>query len=115
MPLRPLVFETLLALTDGDQHGWALIRELEQRTGGAILPGNFYRTLHAMMADGLVEEIDDITPERRQVLPETGLNAGRRRYLRITGKGRETARAEARRMADLVAESRARRLLTDRK
>jgi DNA-binding PadR family transcriptional regulator len=115
MPLRPLVFETLLALAAGDQHGWALIRELEQRTGGAILPGNFYRTLHAMLADGLVEEVDDVAPARRRALPETGLNAGRRRYLRITAAGREAARAEARRMADLVAESRARRLLTNRK
>lgn len=115
MALKPLVFETLLALSAGERHGWALVRELEQRTGTRILPGNFYRTLRAMQQEGLVEEIEAPPASRVKALPETGLNADRRRYLRLTARGRETARAEARRLDALVAESRALRLLSERK
>jgi DNA-binding PadR family transcriptional regulator len=115
MALRPLVFETLLALSAGEQHGWALLRDLEQRTGAPVLPGNFYRTLRAMQAEGLVEEIDAPSAARVRTLPETGLNAERRRYLRLTHAGREAARHEARRLDALVTESRALRLLSDRK
>jgi DNA-binding PadR family transcriptional regulator len=117
MPLKPLVFETLLELAAGERHGWALVRDLESRTGSAILPGNFYRTLRGMVADGLIEEIDAPASRSKltRALPETGLNADRRRYLRLTTHGRDVARAEARRLDSLVAESRARRLLSDRK
>ena len=115
MALKPLVFETLLALSAGERHGWALVRELEQRTGTPVLPGNFYRTLRAMQAEGLVEEIDAPPAARVKTLPETGLNAERRRYLRLTDAGRDTARQEARRLDGLVAQSRALRLLSDRK
>lgn len=115
MALKPLVFETLLALSSGEQHGWALVRDLEQRTGAQILPGNFYRTLRAMQQEGLVEEVDAPPPSRVKALPETGLNADRRRYLRITAAGREAAKKEARRLDALVAESRALRLLAERK
>lgn len=115
MALKPLVFETLLALSAGERHGWALVRDLEQRTGEQILPGNFYRTLRAMQAEGLVEEVDAPPAARVKALPETGLNADRRRYLRLTGQGREAARSEARRLDALVAESRALKLLSERK
>jgi DNA-binding PadR family transcriptional regulator len=115
MALKPLVFETLLALSSGERHGWALVRDLEVRTGTRILPGNFYRTLRAMVTEGLVEEIDAPPASRVKALPETGLNADRRRYLRLTATGREAARAEARRLDALVAESRALKLLSGRK
>ena len=56
-PLKPLVFQVLLALVDGERHGWALVRDVQQRGGfDRIMPGNFYRTLRAMLADGLIEE-----------------------------------------------------------
>ncbi len=113
--LKPLVFETLLALAAGEQHGWALVRDLEARTGQRILPGNFYRTLRALVAEGLVEEVDDLPRARAKALPETGLNADRRRYLRLTTRGREVAKAEARRLDALVATSRNLRLLSVRK
>lgn len=114
MPLKPLVFDVLLELAAGERHGWALVRDLEGRTGDRILPGNFYRTLRAMLADDLIEEIDP-APSRVKALPETGLNADRRRYLRLTAKGRDAARDEARRLDDLVATSRSRHLLSSRK
>ena len=97
LPLKPLVFQVLLALTDGERHGWSLVREVQQRTGGdRILPANFYRTLRAMLAEGLIEE------------------AGRqddRRYFRATSLGTDAARLEARRLQELLSDARARRLL----
>jgi DNA-binding PadR family transcriptional regulator len=105
--MKPLNFEVLLALSDGDRHGWALVRQLQRRDGGQrILPANFYRTLRAMVAEGLIEE----TRPPRTAQQEPG-DPERRRYFRVTAAGRQAARAEARRLEALVTESRAKRLL----
>ena len=105
--LKPLVFETLLALSDQPQHGWSLVRVVQaQLPRERILPGNFYRTLRGMVADGLIEES-----------PRSDSRSGedeRRRYFRMTPLGRETAAAEARRLESLVLESRAKRLLSSK-
>lgn len=99
--MKSLHFQVLLALADGDRHGWALVRELQARDPDErILPANFYRTLRAMLAEGLIEE--------------SGTNA-RRTYFRLTKQGRDAAKHEARRLEALVAESRARKLLTARR
>jgi DNA-binding PadR family transcriptional regulator len=106
-PLKPLVFQVLLALVDGERHGWHLVREVQQRGGFAlIMPGNFYRTLRAMLADGLIEEAHD----RAAGDPEDD----RRRYFRLTAAGEQAAAAEARRLEALVLESRAKKLLAKR-
>jgi DNA-binding PadR family transcriptional regulator len=106
-PLKPLVFQILLALVDGEHHGWHLVREVQQRGGfDEIMPGNFYRTLRAMLAEGLIEEVRD----RRDAGPEDD----RRRYFRLTTAGEQAAAAEARRLEALVHESRAKRLLIKR-
>src|SRR3954467_6050465 len=106
-PLKPLVFQVLLALVDGERHGWALVREVQQRGEFAqIMPGNFYRTLRAMLADGLIEE----APDRADVGPDDE----RRRYFRLTTAGERAAATEARRLEALVIESRAKRLLSKR-
>jgi DNA-binding PadR family transcriptional regulator len=103
LPLKPLVFHILLALNDGERHGWSLVREIQDRTGDTrILPANFYRTLRGMLADGLIAD----TGHR-----EAKDDDERRRYFAVTPLGRETARLEARRMQALVADSRTRRLL----
>lgn len=104
LPLKPLVFQVLLGLADGERHGWALVREIQQRTEFApLMPGNFYRTLRGMLADGLIEEAD----------PQRGAADGddRRRYFRLTAAGRQVAAAEARRLEAAVVEARAKRLL----
>jgi DNA-binding PadR family transcriptional regulator len=108
-PLKPLVFQVLLALVDGAKHGWALVRDVRQRGGfDEIMPGNFYRTLRAMLADGLIEE----APGREK---GRATDAGeRRRYFRLTPAGTAAASAEARRLEALVVESRAKRLLAKR-
>jgi DNA-binding PadR family transcriptional regulator len=103
-PLKPLVFETLLALADGERHGWSLVRDIQQRQGGGrILPANFYRTLRGMLADGLIEE----SVKRRAADDDE-----RRRYFVLTTLGRDAARLEARRLLALVDESRAKKLLS---
>ncbi len=97
LPLKPVVFQVLLALSDSDRHGWSLVREMQQRTGGdRVLPANFYRTLRAMLAEGLIEE--------------TGRKDDRR-YFRATTLGRDAARLEARRLQELLGDARTRRLL----
>ena len=104
IPLKPVVFEILAALGDDERHGWSLVREIQARLGGArIMPANFYRTLRGMLADGLIEE----------TAVRSGRDEdGRRRYFRVTPIGREAARLEARRLCDLVADARTRRLLS---
>jgi DNA-binding PadR family transcriptional regulator len=116
LPLKPVVFQILLVLADGERHGWSLVHALQRRTGGErLLPGNVYRVLKAMLAEGLVEEAEPSRTERELAQADTGANAERRRYVRLTPFGREAARAEARRLETLVAESRARRLLSARR
>jgi DNA-binding PadR family transcriptional regulator len=103
MALKPLVFEILLALADEPRHGWDLVRDVEARLGGTLLPGNFYRTLRRMLADRLIGEV-----------PGPPATDQRRRYFQLTTRGERVARAEARRLEALVADARTRRLLKAR-
>ena len=104
LPLKPLVFQVLLALAEGERHGWSLVRDVQQRGGfGRIMPGNFYRTLRAMLADGLIEE----APLRMKVADDDE----RRRYFRLTTFGQQAAAAEARRLEAVLLEAREKRLL----
>jgi DNA-binding PadR family transcriptional regulator len=106
MALKPLVFEVLLALVDGPRHGWALVREVEGRLSGEpLLPGNFYRTLRRMLADGLIEDAPQAADESTDP---------RRRYFRLTTRGERLAREEARRLSLLLSDARTRRLLRAR-
>jgi DNA-binding PadR family transcriptional regulator len=103
LPLKPLVFQVLLALADEERHGWSLVREVQQRGGfSRIMPGNFYRTLRAMLADGLIETSS---------VPPDDNGDERRRYFRVTPLGTRVAAAEARRLEAAVVEARAKRLL----
>ena len=104
LPLKPLVFQVLLALAGGERHGWSLVREVQQRGGfGRIMPGNFYRTLRAMLADELIAVA--------QSRPGPEEDDERRRYFRLTLLGEAVASAEARRLEAVVLEARAKRLL----
>jgi DNA-binding PadR family transcriptional regulator len=103
LPLKPLVFQVLLALADGERHGWALVRDAQQHGGfERIMPGNFYRTLRTMLADGLIEESTRI---------RAASDDERRRYFRLTKFGADVAAAEARRLEALVMDARSKRLL----
>ena len=89
LPLSPLSMAILLALADGDRHGYALMQEIEAQTDGALVPGtgSLYAGLQRLMGDGLI----------REAAGEPGADR-RRRYYAITEEGREIARAEVRRM-----------------
>ena len=103
LPLKPLVFQILLALSHGERHGWSLVKEIQEQDGGSrVLPANFYRTLRAMLSAGLVEE----SGRRRPAGDDE-----RRRYFKLTALGEQAARLEAGRLRDLMADVRMRRLL----
>lgn len=105
LPLTPAVFHILLALSDGERHGYAIMREVEHSTGGhtRMGPGTLYGTIKRAIAAGLVEESDE--------RPDAELDDERRRYYRLTAFGLRVATAEAERLSRLVAEAQARRLL----
>jgi DNA-binding PadR family transcriptional regulator len=105
LPLRPVDFVLLLALADGERHGYGLVSDIERRTDGAVrlAPGNLYRILRRMMDDGLVDESG-----RR---PAADLDDERRRYYRLTALGARVARLEAQRLRALLATPAARALI----
>lgn len=118
LPLKDLVFRILVALGDGERHGWALGQSINEpnepvdsasRAGKSrILPGQLYRTLDAMLADSLIAEratSSDATPRpaSRGTAPS--------RFFYLTPFGRAVATAETDRLASLVAQSRGARLL----
>ena len=104
LPLRPVEFDILLALGDGDRHGYAIMQEALRRSDGRLQlePGTLYRALRRMRQAGLVTETAG-----------HGQDSGdeRRKYYRLTALGRRVAAAEAERMADLVLTARTRGLL----
>ena len=105
LPLTPAVVHILLALADQERHGYGIMREVEQRTGGKtrLGPGTLYGSIKRMLADGLIE----LSDER----PDPALDDQRRRYYRLTPWGRQVVGAEARRLAEIVATAREKRLL----
>jgi DNA-binding PadR family transcriptional regulator len=96
LPLPTATFHILLAVADEDRHGYAIIQDVEARTGGELRlsAGTLYRSIQRMLEQGLIVE------PRERPLPE--LDDERRRYYRITPFGRAVAEAESRRMAQLV-------------
>ena len=108
LPLKPVVFQVLLSLSDGERHGYAIVQDIADRSSARLQlePGNLYRVLQSMLDDGLIEESD-----RR---PAPDRDDERRRYYRITPFGRRVASAEAARLSDIVADARARKLLKGR-
>lgn len=96
LPLPLPVFHMLLALTEGERHGYALKREILRRTGGKLNLGScaLYGSINRMLEQGLIEESDE--------RPDSHLDDERRRYYRITALGRRAAQAEAARLRDLV-------------
>jgi len=105
LPLTTTVFQILLALADGERHGYAIMREVEERTAGAVRlrPGTLYRALNRMLDDGWLEEVEE--------RPDPELDDERRRYYRLTALGRRVAAAEAQRLAREVEWARDKKLL----
>ena len=105
LPLGDVSFHILLALADGERHGYALMREIGEQSGGTLRvgPATLYRTIARLLDDGLIAETDD--------RPDPALDDARRRYYRLTRFGRQVAEAETHRLARLVESARARRLV----
>jgi len=101
LPLPPATFHILMALADEDRHGYAIIQDVAARTDGELKlsAGTLYRSIQRMLEQGLIVE-----PRER---PAPKDDDERRRYYRITPFGEAVARAEARRLAQLVKLARA--------
>ena len=108
LPLTPVAFEIMLALADGEQHGYSIMRAVSDRSSGAVTlhPGTLYRALARLLESGLIEELDG--------RPDPADDDQRRRYYRLTERGIAVARAEAERMASQVNAARGRKLLRAR-
>jgi len=97
LPLPAATFHILLSLAEGERHGYALKREIAQRTERKLVlgPGVLYGAIARMIEQGLIEESDD--------RPDPHLDDERRRYYRMTVFGRRVAQAEAARLRELAA------------
>jgi DNA-binding PadR family transcriptional regulator len=97
LPLTPTVFHMLLALADGEKHGYAIMRAVEEETQGQmqIRTGSLYGSIRRMLEAELIEE----TNER----PDPELDDERRRYYGLTDFGRRVLAAEAARIAQVMA------------
>jgi DNA-binding PadR family transcriptional regulator len=104
-PLPSAAFQIMIALADGDLHGYAIMRQVEEQTGGRLRlgPGTLYGSIQALLEGRLIEEV-----ERPQ---DTEVRQERRRYYRLTAAGRKLARAEAEKMADVLRVARTRKIL----
>ncbi len=107
LPLSPAVFHLLLALAEDDMHGYALMRDIEERTGGLVKvgPGMLYGSIKWLLAEGLIEEAPRRAPTKEDE---------RRKYYRLTTDGRQLVRAEAARLEAAVSLARARKVLARR-
>jgi DNA-binding PadR family transcriptional regulator len=105
LPLTPGMFHVLIALADGEKHGYAIIKEVARRTEGAIRlsAGTLYTLIRRFVQDGVIAE----SFER----PDPALDDERRRYYRLTPFGRDLARAEAERMQAALQMARAKNLI----
>lgn len=107
LPLTPAVFNILLALADGEKHGYGIMLEVEANTKGQVLmgPGTLYGSIKRMLQAGLIEESDE------RVDPEMD-DPRRRSYYRLTDLGRRTLRMEAERLASQVQIAKTKKVLT---
>jgi DNA-binding PadR family transcriptional regulator len=103
-PLSPAVFHVLLALAQGDKHGYAIMQDVATTTEGRLRmgPGTLYGTIKRLLQAGLILETDE--------RPDPESDDERRRYYRLTDLGSKAANSEARRLASLVTVARRRGL-----
>src|SRR5580698_10488722 len=93
-------FHILVALADRDRHGYSIMQEIAERTGGQVRlsPSTLYSAIKRLLAEGLITEL----AER----PDPSPDDERRRYYRLTEAGRRAAVAEARQLDKLLADAR---------
>lgn len=105
-PLTPAEFQVLVALADGEKHGYAIGKEVARRTDGQVMlrAATLYTVIKRLLADALIAE--------SSARPDPALDDERRRYYRLTGRGRKVAVAEARRLEQTLAQARTKLGLT---
>jgi DNA-binding PadR family transcriptional regulator len=103
LPLKPHWFHVLLSLADEEQHGYGIMQEVLDRTGGKVRlwPATLYGTLKRVMDEDLIAESGD--------RPAPGQDDARRRYYRLTKLGRRVLNAECQRLEDLISVIRTKR------
>jgi DNA-binding PadR family transcriptional regulator len=101
LPLTPAVFHILVALGDGEAHGYAIMQDVLKRTGGAVRlsAGTLYGAVSRLLDDGLIEEAEE--------RPDPELDDTRRRYYRLTELGSRGLLAETKRLTELLRSARA--------
>jgi DNA-binding PadR family transcriptional regulator len=98
--LTPVALNVLLALADGERHGYGIMLEVRERTGGRVRlgPGTLYGAIKRLKEGGVIEEVGE--------RPDVGADDERRRYYRLTGFGGEVLAAEIERLEGLVRTAR---------
>ena len=96
LPLPPAFLQILIALADGDSHGYSIMQNVASRTGHRMSPGTLYGSIKRMLEEGLIEELTSGAAGADQ----------RRRFYRITKFGRRVAAAEAERLSSLLSDAR---------
>jgi DNA-binding PadR family transcriptional regulator len=104
-PLPSAAFQILLALAGEDLHGYGIMRQVAQQTGGRMRlgPGTLYSSIQSLLEENFIEEV-----EARE---DVKLGHERRRYYRLTSAGRKLARSEADRLAGWLRVARAKKIL----
>ena len=107
-PLPSAAFQILLALAGEELHGYAIMRQVAEQTGGRIRlgPGTLYSSIRVLLENGLIEEA--------AAREDADSAEERRRYYRITTAGRKLARSEAQRLAEVLRVARAKKILRGR-
>ena len=105
LPLTPALFQVLLALADGNKHGYAILKEVGERTQGRVRlsTGTLYGIIKRLLQDGMIQE--------QSKRPRSEDHDERRRYYRLTPLGRKVASAEAERMEEMIATARLKKLI----
>jgi DNA-binding PadR family transcriptional regulator len=105
LPLTPALFHVLLALADGDKHGYAILKDVSLRTGGEVRlsTGTLYGIIKRLLTDGMIQE------SRQR--PAADQDDSRRVYYQLTSLGQRVAAAEAERHEKLVALARLKKVL----
>ncbi|WP_245994195.1 PadR family transcriptional regulator [Tengunoibacter tsumagoiensis] len=105
LPLTPAVLHILLALVDGERHGYSIMQEVVARSEGTMRmgPGTLYGSIKRMLADGLIEEAGERTDSKG--------DDERRRYYRLTDFGLRVVRAEVARLEQLVQVAHGKKML----
>lgn len=104
-PLPSAAFQILLALADEDLHGYGIMRQVAEQTGGRMRlgPGTLYSSIQALLEEKLIDEVG--------LKEDASLGAERRRYYRLNAAGRKLARSEAERLAALLRVARTKKIL----